>query len=75
MLKNQNIRFAFSVLNEYLPSICQMKNTNVSSKDSNLVSILNEYFEGKLNLARIKLFSLFVVAFITKVRNVSFENL
>ena len=65
---------AFSILDEYLPSICQMKNTNVSSKDSNLVPVLRGHFEGKLNLARIKFISLFVIA-LTKVRTVSFENL
>ena len=51
-----------------------MKNTNVSSNDSNLVPVLREHFEGKLNLARIKFISLFAIA-LTKVRAVSFENL
>jgi len=64
----------FSILDEYLPSICQMKNANVISKDSNLVPVLKEHFEGKLNLARIKFISLFIIA-LTKVRTVSFENL
>ncbi|UBM61385.1 IS4 family transposase [Candidatus Sulfidibacterium hydrothermale] len=51
-----------------------MKNTNVSSKDSHLVSVLKEHFEGRLNLARIKFISLFIIA-LTKVRTVHFESL
>ena len=64
----------FSTLDEYLPSICPMKNANVSRKDNNLVSVLETHFKGKLNLARIKFISLFIIA-LTKVRTVSFENL
>lgn len=51
-----------------------MKNANVSCKDNNLVSVLETHFKGKLNLARVKFISLFVIA-LTKVRTVSFENL
>jgi len=51
-----------------------MKNANVSRKDNNLVSVLESHFKGKLNLARIKFISLFIIA-LTKVRTVSFENL
>jgi len=40
-----------SILDEYLPSIYQMKNVNVSCKDNNLVSVLETHFKGKLNLA------------------------
>ncbi len=64
----------FNILDEYLPSICPMKNANVSRKDNNLVSVLETHFKGKLNLARIKFISLFIIA-LTKVRTVSFENL
>jgi len=64
----------FSILDEYLQSICQMENINVSSKSNNLVSVLKVHFKGELNLARIKFISLFVIA-LTKVRTVSFENL
>jgi len=64
----------FSILDEYLPSICQMENINVSSKSNTLVSVLKVHFKGELNLARIKFISLFVIA-LTKVRTVSFENL
>ena len=64
----------FSILDEYLPSICPMKNANVSRKDNNLVSVLETHFKGKLNLARTTFISLFIIA-LTKVRTVSFENL
>lgn len=64
----------FSILDEYLPNICQMKNANVSRKDNSLVPVLETHFKGKLNLARIKFISLFIIA-LTKVRTVSFESL
>ena len=51
-----------------------MKNTNASHKDSNLVLVLETHFKGKLNLARVKFISLFIIA-LTKVRTVSFESL
>ena len=42
----------FNIQSYYLPSICPMKNTNVSRKDNHLVSVLETHFKGKLNLAR-----------------------
>jgi len=64
----------FSTLDEFLPNVCPMKNTNASRKDSNLVLVLETHFKGKLNLARVKFISLFIIA-LTKVRTVSFESL
>ena len=37
-----------------------MKKTNVTHKNSELTSILNTHFKGKLNLARVKLISYFM---------------
>lgn len=51
-----------------------MKNTNVSSKDSDLISSIETHFQGKVNLARVKFISFFVIA-LTKVRTVNFESL
>ena len=51
-----------------------MKNTNVSSKDSDLISSIETHFQGKVNLARVKFISFFVIA-LTKVRSVNFESL
>lgn len=51
-----------------------MKKTNVSDKSSELTSILNTHFRGKLNLARVKLISFFVIALV-KVQTVNFEKL
>ena len=51
-----------------------MKKTKVSSKNTDLVSILNKEFSGKINLARIKLISMFICA-LCKVQTVSFEKL
>ncbi len=52
-----------------MPTICLMEKTNVCSKDSNLIVALEIYFEGKLNLAKVKFISMFVIA-LTKVRTI-----
>ena len=51
-----------------------MKKTNVTAKNSELTLILNTHFKGKLNLARVKLISYFVIA-LCKVQTVTFEKL
>ena len=51
-----------------------MKKTNIVSKNSELTSILNTYFQGKINLTRLKLISHFVIA-LCKVQIVTFEKL
>ncbi len=51
-----------------------MKNTNVSSKDSDLISSIETHFKGSVNLARVKFISLFITALV-KVRTVNFESL
>jgi len=51
-----------------------MKKTNVITKNSELSSILNTHFKGKLNLARVKLISHFIIA-LCKVQTVTFEKL
>jgi len=43
----------FRILDEYLSSIYLMKNTNVSSKDSDLISSIETHFQGQVNLARV----------------------
>lgn len=51
-----------------------MKKTNVKDKSSELTSILDTHFNGRLNLARVKLISFFVIALV-KVQTVNFEKL
>jgi len=51
-----------------------MKKINVRSKNKEFISILNTQFKGELNLARIKLISMFICA-LCKVQTVSFEKL
>lgn len=51
-----------------------MKIINVESKSSELVLVLKEHFGGKINQARIKLMSLFVIS-LCKVQTVNFERL
>jgi hypothetical protein len=51
-----------------------MKKINVATKNSELSSILNTHFKGKLNLARVKLIAYFVIA-LCKVQTVTFEKL
>jgi len=51
-----------------------MKKTNAVTKNSELTSILNTHLQGKINLARLKLISHFVIA-LCKVQTVTFEKL
>lgn len=51
-----------------------MKKTNACPKNSELTSVLNTHFRGKINLARVKLISHLVIA-LCKVQTVTFEKL
>jgi hypothetical protein len=51
-----------------------MKKTNAITKNSELTSVLNSHFQKKINLARVKLISHFVIA-LCKVQTVTFEKL
>ena len=51
-----------------------MKKTNAFTKNSELTSVLNTHLQGKINLARLKLISHFVIA-LCKVQTVTFEKL
>jgi len=51
-----------------------MEKTNACLKNTELTSILNTHFKGKINLAKVKLISYFIIA-LRKVRMVNFEKL
>jgi len=51
-----------------------MKNTNVTTKSNELISILDIHFKGTLNLARVKLIALFISS-LCKVQTVTFSKL
>jgi hypothetical protein len=51
-----------------------MPKTNVCSKNTALISVLNTHFEGKINKARLKLISLFICS-LCKVQTVTFSKL
>ncbi len=51
-----------------------MKKTNAVTKNSELTPVLNTHFKGKVNLARVKLISYFVLA-LCKVQTVTLEKL
>lgn len=51
-----------------------MEKINVRGKNTELISILNTQFKGKINLARVKLIAIFVCA-LCKVQNMNFEKL
>jgi len=51
-----------------------MKKTNVIPKISELVSVLESRYKGKLNLARIKFIALFISS-LCKVQTVNLEKL
>lgn len=48
--------------------------TKAESKSNEFLSILNNHFQGKLNLSRLKLIEMFVFA-LCKVQTVGFEKL
>ncbi len=50
-----------------------MKKTNVITKNSELTRVLNTHLQGRINLARLKLISHFVIA-LYKVQTVTFEK-
>jgi hypothetical protein len=50
------------------------RNLKVECKSTQLISVLSETLKGKMNLARIKFFGLFIIA-LCKVQNVCFEKL
>jgi len=51
-----------------------MEKINVENKSKEFISILDTHFQGNVNLARLKLISMFVMA-LCKVQTVSFEKL
>jgi len=51
-----------------------MKKINVESKSREFISILDTHFQGKVNLSRLKLISMFVLA-LCKVQTVGFDKL
>jgi hypothetical protein len=51
-----------------------MQNTNVTTKSTELISILDTQFKGKLNLARVKLIVMFICS-LCKVQTVTFSKL
>ena len=51
-----------------------MEKINVRSKSNELVSVFKQYFGREINLARIKLMSLFIIS-LCKVQTVNFERL
>jgi len=51
-----------------------MTNTSPKSKDTTLISVLEQHFKGEMNLARVKLICLFIAA-LCKVKTVNYDRL
>ena len=51
-----------------------MKNTSLENKDTALISVLQSHFKGELNLARVKLISLFITA-LCKIKTINYDRL
>ena len=64
----------FTILVDYFDVIYLMRKTNISSKNSDLNSILKAHFNDSLNLARVKFISMFIIA-LTKLQTVNFSKL
>ncbi len=63
-----------TILVDYFNVIYLMRKTNISSKNSDLNSILKAHFNDSLNLARVKFISMFIIA-LTKLQTVNFSKL
>ncbi len=48
-----------------------MKNTSQECKNTVLIFVLKAHFKGELNLARVKLISLFIIA-LCKIKSINF---
>jgi len=51
-----------------------MTKTNACAKSTELITVLNAHFGGKIILTRVKLISMFIIA-VCKLQTVSFEKL
>jgi len=51
-----------------------MQNTSLEHKDTLLISVLQGHFKGDLNLARVKLISLFITA-LCKIKTINYDRL
>jgi len=51
-----------------------MKNISHECKDTTLISVLQEHFKGKINLARVKLIYLFITA-LCKVKSINYDKI
>jgi hypothetical protein len=51
-----------------------MKNTSLEGKDTELISVIQGHFKGELNLARVKLICLFIVA-LCKIKTINYDRL
>ena len=51
-----------------------MKNTSLDCKDTALILVLQGHFKGELNLARVKLISLFIIA-LCKIETINYDRL
>ena len=51
-----------------------MKNTSLEGKDTPLISVIQGHFKGELNLARVKLICLFIVA-LCKIKTINYDRL
>lgn len=67
-------RLIFITLEDYFPLIFKMKNISLEHKDTTLISVLQDYFRGDLNIARVKLICLFITA-LCKVKTINYDRL
>ena len=51
-----------------------MKNTSLSGKNTELISVLQGHFKGELNLARVRLICLFITA-LCKIKTINYDRL
>ncbi len=67
-------RLIFCTLVEYYHIFFLMKNTSLAGKDNALISVLQGHFKGDINLARVKLISMFITS-LCKLRTINYDVL
>ena len=61
-------------LKDYYHIIFPMKDTNLKCKDTELISVLQGHFDGRLNLARVRFICLFIKA-LCMVKTINYDRL
>ena len=60
-------------IQDYCYVIFTLKNTSIGSEDNSLISVLQSHYKRELNLAKLKLISLFITA-LCKAKTINYDR-